>query len=221
MKAYKLFIPVFGLCAACSQSGDPQGSTEETSTLGETPGSSSVTHGTTQSTAQPMTTGEPDVTTSLSSTSNPTTSSSSSGGALTPEEVCAGAKSHDECVALWPSEGFTCVWGEMVEVEIVNDECVLGLPEAVCAATLAGGGQGCFDFGPSECVPPSGDSYVYFQEIRGSTWLWHQLPGGCIPPTNALGISPWTACPHEEFKDVPEVCYCLCGGLPGGTSTGP
>lgn len=215
MKTSWLFVLVVG--ASCSKPpGAPQETTEDTAAT------ASETGGTTQATASDTLGTSTSTSTTSSSTAGPEPTTSSTGEPpRPPEEVCAQAKSHDECVALWPSEELTCIWGETVEVEVVDGECVLGTAETLCAPAPAGGGQGCFDHGPSECLAPGFDLYVSFKETRGATWLWHQLPGGCVPPKNADWTTSWTACPPEEFEEVPDVCYCLCGGLPDDPGTGP
>jgi hypothetical protein len=196
----------------------------ETSATDDTHAGTSASDGSASSTSSASTTTTGTETgPAVTSGPDPSSSSTSTTGDPPPtaEEVCAQAQSRDECVVLEPAFEMKCIWGEVVDVALVDGECVIGPAKTGCQATLAAVNHGCFGFGPAACVQPGEILDLYYQEVRGGFSLWHELPGGCEVPTRADGTSPWTMCPHEEFEDPPDVCYCLCGGLPDETGTGP
>jgi len=195
-------------CGATPPTGADTTTGNSTSTTGS--GSDSLSSDPTQGTSAPTSTDSSTIT--GAATSDASGATASSGDTETPlEDLCPMATTEAECTALdeW------CRWYGSYRVADLAT-CTLDEPVFSCWATDPTGAQGCF-FYPLACHET--DVQPVYREVDGILYLI-DLQGPCqLVPRVAEGDVPWTICPADEFRPSPDVCYCLCGGIPDTTSS--
>lgn len=144
--------------------------------------------------------------------------SGSSGSADTTETTSAGATGPELCrtavtEADCDAADDECHWAQAYRVVDLATCTLEPASDLQCWARYVEP-QNCAEGRPAACVPL--DVAPRYREVDGALQLLDYACG--VGPENLESDPPgWEICGGDEFRPVPPVCYCMCGGpLPGG-----